>query len=154
MVKMITKNQYTQEERLLAALSHAAIVMNMMGPVVGLLIYITQKEKSAYAARQGLQAAVYQIMGTIAIIVLWVCWGILYTLSFIPLIANAEAYNDAPPPIFWVGMGSMICPLVIMGGWVLYGLYGAVRAWTGAEFRYAFVGRLMEERLITDDKTG
>lgn len=151
---MTAKNQYTQEERLLAALSHAAIVMNMMGPVVGLLIYITQKEKSAYAAKQGLQAAVYQIIGTIAIIGLWLCWGVFYTLSFIPLMTNAEAYNDAPPPIFWVGMGSMICPLIIMGVWVLYGLYGAVRAWTGAEFRYAFVGQLMEERLVSSEKSG
>ena len=150
---MITKNQYTQEERLLAALSHAAIVMNMMGPVVGVLIYITQKEKSAYAARQGLQAALYQILGTIVIIMLWLCWGVLYTLSFIPLMTNANAYNDAPPPIFWVGLGSMICPLIIMVLWVLYGLYGAVRAWTGVEFRYAFVGQLLEDRLASDDKS-
>ncbi len=150
---MVTKNQYTQEERLLAALAHAGIVMNMMGPVVGLLIYITQKEKSAYAARQGLQAAVYQIIGTIAIIGLWLCWGVFYMLSFIPLMTNAEAYSDAPPPIFWVGLGSMICPMLIMMVWVLYGLYGAVRAWTGAEFRYALVGRLLDERLEANGKS-
>ncbi|MCL4867865.1 MAG: DUF4870 domain-containing protein [Anaerolineae bacterium] len=143
---MSPEKQLSQEERLMAALAHASIVMNMMGPVVGVLIYITQKERSAYAARQGLQAAIYQIIGTILIIISWFCWGGFYALTFIPLIANAEAYQDAPPPIFWVGIGSMICPFILMAAWGLYGLYGAIRTWQGADFRYAFVGKLMDRQ--------
>ena len=81
------------------------------------------------------------------IILAWSCWGLFYALSFIPLIADPEQYNDAPPPIFWVGMASMICPFIIMGLWLVYGLYGAVRAWSGAEFRYALVGQLVDGQL-------
>jgi uncharacterized Tic20 family protein len=143
------KEQYTQEERLLAAISHAAVITGAIGPVVGVLVYITQKEKSAYAARQGLQAAIYQLIGLLVIILAWSCWGLFYALTFIPLIADPEQYSEAPPAIFWVGMASMICPFIIMGLWLVYGLYGAVRAWSGAEFRYAIIGQLVDDRLST-----
>jgi len=143
---MTTQVQHTQEERLLAALAHAAIVTGAMAPVAGILIYLTQKEKSAYATGQALQAAVYQLLGLLVMIVIWSCWGGFYALTFIPIIRNSDQYQDAPPPIFWVGMGSMIIPLIVMGLWGLYGLYGALRAWAGADFRYAVVGRLVTEK--------
>lgn len=142
---MTAHNEYSQEERLLAAIAHASVITGAIGPVVGLLIYITQKEKSAYAAGQGLQAAIYQLIGLLVMILVWSCWFGFYMLTLIPVI-NAEQSNDAPPPIFWVGLVSMICPFIIMGLWMLYGLYGAVRTWTGADFRYAVIGRLVEER--------
>ena len=142
-----SEKSYSQEERLLAALAHAAIITGMIAPVAGLLIYITQKEKSAYAARQGMQAAIYQLLGLLVMILAWSCWGIFYTISLIPLMVNADQYNDAPPPIFWIGMGSMICPFIVMALWGLYGLWGAVRAWTGADFRYFVIGQMVEKRL-------
>jgi hypothetical protein len=40
----------------------------------------------------------------------------------------------------------MICPFLVMALWGLYGLYGAVRAWSGADFRYALIGRLVAEK--------
>lgn len=139
---MTVQSEYTQEERLLGGLAHVSVVTGAIGPVIGILIYVMQKEKSRFAARQALQAALYQLVGLVVIIVAWSCWGIFYALSFIPLITNAEQYQDAPPPIFWVGLGSMIVPFIIMGLWGLYGLYGGVRVWTGLDFRYAFIGRL------------
>jgi uncharacterized Tic20 family protein len=144
---MTGKEQITQEERLLAALAHVAVVAGAIAPIAGIVIYLTQKEKSAYAAGQALQAAVYQLLGLLVIIVVWSCWGFFYALSFIPIIANIDQYQDAPPPIFWVGLGSMIIPFIAMGLWGLYGLYGGLRAWQGADFRYAVVGRLVAERL-------
>jgi uncharacterized Tic20 family protein len=146
---MTSEKSYSQEERLLAALAHAAIITGMIAPIAGLLIYITQKEKSAYAARQGLQAAIYQLLGLLVMILAWACWGVFYTISLIPLIANADKYQDAPPPIFWVGLGSMICPFIPMAIWGLYGLWGAVQAWMGADFRYFLIGQMVEKRINT-----
>ena len=144
---MASEKSYSQEERLLAALAHAAIITGMIAPIAGLLIYITQKEKSAYAARQGLQAAIYQLFGLLVMILAWACWGMFYAVSLIPLMANANQYNDAPPPIFWIGLGSMVCPFIVMAIWGLYGLWGAIRAWTGADFRYLVIGQMVENRL-------
>lgn len=145
---MTTKEERNQEERVLAALAHVAIITGAIAPVAGIVIYLTQKEKSAYAAGQALQAAVYQLVGLLVIIIAWSCWGFFYALTFIPLITNADQYQDAPPPIFWVGLGSMIIPFVVMGLWGLYGLYGGLRAWQGADFRYAVVGRLVTDKLV------
>lgn len=139
---MTIKNNYTQEERLLAGLAHASLVAGAIGPAVGIVIYLTRKEQSAFAARQALQAALYQLVGFVVFIAAWSCWGVFYALSFIPLIADPERYEDAPPPIFWVALGSMIIPLIVMALWGLYGLYGAVRVWQGVDFRYALLGRL------------
>ena len=144
---MASEKSHSQEERLLAALAHAAIITGMIAPIAGLLIYITQKEKSAYAARQGLQAAIYQLFGLLVMILAWACWGMFYAVSLIPLMANANQYNDAPPPIFWIGLGSMVCPFIVMAIWGLYGLWGAIRAWTGADFRYLVIGQMVENRL-------
>ena len=139
---MTIEHQYSQEERLLAGLAHASIVTGAIGPAVGLLIYLAQKEKSTYVARQALQAALYQLLGLVVIIIAWSCWGLFYALTFIPLITNPDQYQDAPPPIFWVGLGSMVIPFMVMAVWGLYGLYGAIRVWAGADFRYAVIGRL------------
>jgi hypothetical protein len=139
---MTVNHETSQEERLLGGLAHASVITGAIGPAVGLLIYLTQKEKSPYAARQSLQAALYQLVGLVVIIGAWSCWGFFYALTFIPLIANPDQYRDTPPPIFWVGLGSMVIPFIVMGLWGLYGLYGAIRVWTGADFRYAFLGRL------------
>lgn len=147
---MTSEKSYSQEERLLAALAHAAIITGMIAPVAGLLIYITQKEKSAYAARQGMQAAIYQLLGLLVMILAWSCWGVFYAISLIPLMTNPDQYNDAPPPIFWIGMGSMICPFIVMAIWGLYGLWGMVRAWVGADFRYFVIGQMVENRLRND----
>ena len=139
--------EISQEERLLGALAYASLIASGMGIVAGILIYVTQKEKSAWLGSQALQAVLYQLAGLFLIIVLWSCWGVFYMLTLIPLIAIPEKYGDQPPAIFWVGMGSMICPFLIMGVWGLYGLYGAIRAWMGADFRYAIIGRLAENRM-------
>ena len=150
---MAAENEYLQEERLLAALSHAAVITGMIAPVAGILLYVTQKEKSAYVAGQALQAALYQLLGLLVMILAWTCWGIFYTLSLIPLLGNADQYNEAPPPIFWIGLGSMVCPFIVMGVWGLYGLWGAVRAWAGRDFRYAVIGPMVEKRLSQQEAT-
>lgn len=133
--------QPTMEERLMAALSHGSIVINGLGIVVGAVVWITQREKSAYAAGHGLQAAVYQLLGMVVIVALWVIWGIFYAFTFIPMIRDAERYRDAPPPLFWVGFSAMAVPLGVMLIWGAYGLWGAYKAWRGEEFRYAIIGK-------------
>ena len=139
---MTKSNNYSQEERLLAAFAHGSIIANGIGIIGGVIIYLTQKEKSRFVAGQALQAAVYQLIGMIIVVLGWIGWTVLYMLTLIPIMNMPE--TAAPPPIFWVGLGSMICPLIFTGAWLLYGLYGGLRAYTGADFRYKFVGRFAE----------
>ena len=134
------------ENRLLAALAHGSVVAQGIGILVGILVYLTQREKSRYVAYQGLQAAVYQLINLIIVIGLWLAWGILYGLSMIPLIMQAEKNPDAAPPaIFWISMLLMVIPLVYMVLVGMYGLWGAVQTWQGKDFKYLLLGNWLEK---------
>ena len=139
-------NQASSDERLMAFTAHASVVVFGPGILVGVLIWLTQKEKSLFAARQGLQAAIYQLLGMIVTMVLWIVWGIFYALTWIPLVQNPEQFEDAPPPIFWIGLASMVVPLLLMLAWSLYGLWGALQSMRGRNFRYVIIGN----RLLSD----
>jgi uncharacterized Tic20 family protein len=134
--------QPSNEERLMAFFSHASVVIFGPGMLVGFFIWITQKDTSKYASRQGLQAAMYQLIGMIVVTALWFGWGIFYALTFIPLIQSPEQYQEAPPEIFWIGLGSMIVPLFVMTIWILYGLWAALQSVRGRDFSYIFIGKL------------
>jgi hypothetical protein len=146
--EMTAKNNYAQDERIMAALAHGSIIAGQMGIIASIAVYLNQKDKSVYAARQAVQAAVYQIAGFIAILIGWGCWTGFYFLTFIPLISNPAQYdNSGPPPLFWAGMLSMICPFLLMALWFGYGLYAAIQTWLGKDFKYAVIGNLVEQRL-------
>jgi uncharacterized Tic20 family protein len=137
----MTQENKSTENRLLAALSHGSIVTQGIGILIGVVVYITQREKSRYVAFQGLQAAVFQLVNLIIVIGLWVAWGVFYGLSMIPLIIQAENNPDAAPPaIFWISMISMVIPLIYMVLVGSYGLWGALRTWQGKDFRYLIIG--------------
>jgi uncharacterized Tic20 family protein len=134
------------ESRLLAALAHGSIFLQGAGILVGVVVYLTQREKSKYAAFQALQAAVFQLISTIFVVGMWIVWTLFYMLSLIPVIQAVDAAPNAPPPpIFWIGMGSMVIPFVVMIVIGLYGLWAAIRALQGKDFRYLIIGPALEK---------
>lgn len=139
-------NDYSLEERQMAAIAHGSVIVTGPGIIVGVLIWLTQKEKSPYAAAQAMQAAVYQLLGMIAIVILWIAYSIFVLIATLPIMQHPAQYEDTLPPLFWVSMASMLIPFVIMGVWWLYGLWGALQCWRGKDFRYALIGK----RLLTD----
>lgn len=141
-----------QEEQVLAALAHGSILLGVFtngigGIAAALLIWLTQKEKSAYAAGQALQALIYQIATTVLTWLLWCCWGATWmALLLPPLFANPDAYQSAPPAGLWVGLALLVVPFGIMGLIMLYGLWGAARCLGGHDFNYAIIGNWLESR--------
>ncbi len=133
----------SREECLIAAIAHGSVVVFGPGILVGVLVWLTQKEKASFASRQGLQAALFQLLGMILTMTLWVIWGVFYVLTFIPLVRNPEQFENAPPPLFWIGMASMVVPLMVMLVWALYGLWGALKTLRGHDFRYVWLGNLL-----------
>ncbi len=141
-----------QDERVLAGLAHGSIVLGAFtsgigGIVAALIIWLIQKEKSAYVAGQALQALVYQAVVFILTMLAWCCWGILWLALFLPpIMANPNAYQAAPPPGLWVGLFLMIIPLGFWGLTILYGLWGAVRCLGGHDFKYVIIGNWLESQ--------
>lgn len=143
--------QLESEEKIMAAIAHGSIIGGMMGLPVAAIIWVTQREKSPYVGFQALQALAYQLVGTLGAMFCWACWGGCYFLSFIPIMAAPERYQDAPPPIFFISLASMLIPLALMGLWWLYGLIGGVLTLTGRDFRYLILGRQLERYLASSE---
>ena len=130
------------ENRLLAALAHGSIFAQGVGILVGVIVYITQRDKSHYAAFQALQAAVFQFINLIIAMAMWVIWGVFYGLSMIPLVQQP---NSDPPALFWISLVSIVIPLGFMVIVGLYGLWGAIRTFQGKDFRYFLLGVWLEK---------
>ena len=142
----MNQNSKSTESRLLAALAHGSVVAQGIGILVGVLVYIFQRDKSHYAAFQALQAAVYQLINLIIIMGLWIVWGVFYALSMIPLIQQIETNPDAAPPaIFWIALVSMVIPLVYINLIILYGFWAGLRTCQGKDFRYHLIGNWLEK---------
>ena len=135
--------ELSSDDRLMATVAHASVIVFGTGILASVLIWLTQKEKSPYASWQAMQATVYQIIGMIITMGLWLLWGILYALTFIPIVKYPEQYSDAPPPIFWFGLALMFVPLGVMSLWILYGLWGAWKTMHGDDFRYWVIGSFL-----------
>lgn len=141
-----------QDERLMASLAHGGVLVGMFtsglgGILLALVIWLTQKEKSAYLAFQSLQALVYQVIVFLLTTLAFACWGMLWLMMMFPaLVANSSAYQSAPPPVFWVGLSALICPLVFYFAVVAYGLWAAVRCFSGHDFRYVFIGNWLDRQ--------
>jgi uncharacterized Tic20 family protein len=141
-----------RDERTLAGLAHGSILLGLFtngvgGILAALVIWLVQKEKSAYVAGQALQALVYQAVVFVVTMLAWCCWGVLWmVVLFVPLFSNPTAWETAPPAGLWVGLILMLVPLGIWGLTILYGLWGAVRCFGGHDFKYAIIGNWLDSQ--------
>jgi uncharacterized Tic20 family protein len=149
---MYTEAEVSRDEQTLAALAHASIILGLFtngvgGLLTALVIWLTQREKSAYVANQSLQAMVYQAAVFLVTMTAWCCWGALWmAMTFVPLIADPAAFEAAPPAGLWAGLLLMVVPFSIWGVSILYGLWAAVRCFGGHDFKYPIIGNWAESR--------
>jgi uncharacterized Tic20 family protein len=140
--------QPSEDERVLAALSHASIVanvVNLAGLIATALIWTTQRERSRYVRAHALQALVYQGGVVLISIVLSLFWVICLALSLAPAALRPDLYRSSPPAPFWVALVTLAVPVGFGFLATLYGLYGAYRAYRGRPFRYPLAGRLARD---------
>lgn len=137
--------QPTEDERVLAALSHAGIIANvagMSGLVGAALIWATQREQSAYVRAQALQALAYQGCALLVGVLLVALWGSCLGLALLPAALFPDLYHTSPPPLFWPALYSAVLPLIYGALVVGYGLYAAAQALQGRPFHYPLIGRV------------
>lgn len=147
---MLNENLISKDERTNATIAHASIVLGifsrgMLGIVLAFLIWVTQRGKSNFAARQALQAMVYQLLGIVVAIVMWFGWGITFAGSiFVPLILNPNDPQPMMPFTMIPAMISIIIPFAVMMLWTIYGLYAAWQVWHGKDFSYLLIGKAIK----------
>lgn len=154
----------TQDERVLAALAHAGVIIPMWGMIGAIVVWVTQREKSRFVAFQALQGAVYQLTLFLCAFVGFACYLCTmfgtFPLTFVLAPFGVFIGEAAESPETGGALGGLVAmltmffPLCILGlviliglAYVLYGLYGALRVLQGYDFRYAVIGRRLEEYL-------
>ncbi len=139
--------QPSEDERVLAALSHASVVanaVNLAGMIATSLIWTLHRDRSPYVRAHALQALVYQ--GAVLLIMLFLALfgGLCLALSLLPVVLRPDLYRGSPPSYsVWI---VVLALLALIGFGVLatlYGLYGAYQAYRGRPFRYLLIGRLV-----------
>ena len=156
----------TQDERIMAALAHAGVILPFWGLIGAIVIWATQREKSRFVGFQALQVLAYQLALVLTGALGFACYicsifGTVFgAFLLIPLglVASEGAAEGAPGAEGIIGMlltmVTTFFPFCVMGlfvlvgiAFVVYGLYGAMRVLQGQDFRYAIVGRWLERYL-------
>lgn len=143
----MSTTQPDQDERLLGALVHASVVVNVFnlsGMLAATLIWATQRERSRFVRDHALQALAYQAAVLLGLTLMFVLWGGCMALALLPALLRPDLYADGGPPApVWVVLASLVVPLALSIAAALYGLYAAYQVFRGRPFRYPLVGRLV-----------
>ena len=134
----------TSDERIMAALSH------LFGPILSVIIWTTQKDKSAFVRFQALQALAFDLVLTFVSMAGVLCSMVVMIAFF--AIDPSSAARDGPnsnfgaffyaPFIIWLPL--MPCLLITT----------AVRWWAafqtlqGRDFRYPWLGQKVADFLV------
>ncbi len=143
---MLNELAISKDERINAALAHGSIVLGVfsrgtLGILVAFLIWITQRGKSPFAARQALQALLYQFVTLVVIIAVWIGWGILMAGSvFVPELLAPGHPESLQPFTMIPAILLIVVPFAVMIASVVYGIYAAVQVSHGKDFAYPIIG--------------
>jgi uncharacterized Tic20 family protein len=143
--------QLSEDERVLAALSHASVVanaFNLAGMIATALIWTMHRDRSPYVRAHALQALVYQ--GAVLLIALFLALfgGLCLALSLLPAMLRPDLYRGSPPSYsVWIGVLALLALIGFGVLATLYGLYAAYQAYRGRSFRYPLIGRLVRPLL-------
>jgi hypothetical protein len=138
----------TPDERIMAALSHASIILPMTGLIVPVLIWVTQKAKSTYVSFQSVQSIAYHIVLILFGFLGGICYGCSFFGAFFPFVLSGPGSDSGgPPPFFFLPFG--VIGLFFLGYFALmiYGIVGAVLTLQGKDFKYLVVGERVERFL-------
>jgi uncharacterized protein len=139
----------TQDERIMAALSHIAAIIPFMGVIAPIVIWVTQKDKSRYVGFQALQAMAYQILDILVMFLGYACYMVFFFGTFASAALFAATSNKDPmmnsPELFMILPFGVILLLGISQMMViLYGIVAAIFSLQGKPFRYLIIGKRIE----------
>lgn len=135
----------SQDERLMAALSHAAIILSWIGLFIPVIIWVTQKDKSRYVAIQALQALVFQLLRMVALFIGLGCYmATLFSTVFMTATSTSSRYGG-PPTAMLIPLATL-CVLGVFGAFFfIYAVVGVVMTIQGKDFRYVLIGEWVEQ---------
>jgi uncharacterized Tic20 family protein len=143
----------SQDERIIAALGHATILLPFWGTIGAIVIWVTQKDKSPYVAFQSLQAVVYHLALVLGGFLAGACYFCsLFAFPILMMAATPAIDSGAEPsPALFLPMSLPFCVMGLgMLAWlafIVYGLLAAAAALQGKDFRYVVIGNRLKAAL-------
>ena len=142
----------TQDERVMASLSHITAILPFMGMIAPIVIWVTQKEKSKYVAFHALQALGFQLSMVVAWFIAMGCYIASFFATFLSIpFASSSTIAQSNQPLFG---SAFLVPFVVFGAMfigefalIVYGIIGAIMTFQGKPFRYVFIGNQVERFL-------
>lgn len=142
----------TQDDKIISALANAAILLPMWGLIVSALIWITQREKSAYVRDQALQALTWQITQVAAMFLGMGCYFVSFFMMFGSIFAAGAEEMAGPPPGFFLPFCTMGLIFISMFVFIIGGVYAAIRNLQGQAITYPFVGERIRSYINDNSK--
>jgi uncharacterized Tic20 family protein len=149
-----------QEERWVAGICHATAVLQFWGIATPLIVWFSQKERSARLGFHSMQAFVYQSIAFAAYLAGMLMYVIMtFAMILVPIAASASgAGRDAQGPvlgimlvfvalvmIFWLGT------LILLPVYYLLAGVASLRVIQGKPFRYLLIGNLLRKWMKLSD---
>ena len=144
-MQILPARAVTSDERILAAVAHGSIILFGWGIIASTVLWITQRQQSAFVAFHALQALLYQLLQTIFVAIVIPVAALIF-IGMIAAIALATASRGAgPDPVLFIlaqfaFIGSIFCGF---GLYALLGIVGAVWMLLSRDFYYPLIGRRM-----------
>lgn len=137
----------TQNDRILAALAHAFVLIPGWGIIGAIVIWLIRKADSHFIAFQSLQAVIYQLISVIS----GLCIGLFTTALVIYLITPQTSQSAGSDFTSLLILGPTCCGGLLLLGYVGYGLWGAVSVLQGRSFQYWIIGSRLERHFLNSD---
>jgi hypothetical protein len=135
----------SQDERIMAALSHAAIILSLIGLVIPVILWVTQKDKSRYVAFQALQAIAFQLLRLVGLFIGLGCYmAAIFSTVFITAASDSPRYGGPPTTLFLIPFATLGVLGVFGIFFFIYAVVGAVMTLQGKDFRYILIGDWVE----------
>jgi uncharacterized Tic20 family protein len=148
-----------REDRLVAALCHASAMIPLMGAMVPLAIWLSQRERSPLLRFQAAQALAYQLCGLLAYFLLIACQFLsMFAMFPVPFLMEAIPPGGLSPgetstraliviffSLVFFGGVLLIMAAYFLGGplFILVALVGSGRVLDGHDFHYPVLGKMI-----------
>lgn len=156
-----SKIDETREDNWVAGICHATAILQLWGIVTPLIVWFTQKERSAHLRFQAMQALIYQGIALAAYLIGMALYlASLFGMFFVFAVLGATRGNqEIQSPVggvmlilFGIIMLIWLAITILMPVYYLLAAWASIRTIQGRPFRYPLIGRIIARRMEKSPK--
>jgi len=146
----------TKAEQWMSAMGHASAILMVWGLFTPLALFLVAQKDAPRLRFQSAQAAVYQILATVGLFGIFICYLSVFFGVILSLATNPEFGSSLSPSQGITFIIAMIAFLIIgiivtlaLPTYHLFAMIAGIQVVKGKEYSYPILGRLLAKRLET-----